>query len=136
MNIELKFRAYDQFNDCFYFSDKVGLGKFFIMVLQLNLAKNNISVMRFTGLKDKNGKEIYEGDILKELLTYKPVHFSEVKLGTDDWGVDYNALCWNVEHLDGSGNQALVESQGYGVKVNQCEVIGNIYEHPESIQSK
>lgn len=71
-------------------------------------------VMQFTGLLDKNGKEIYEGDVLpngKTVLTVK---------WTEDICNEYGCVGWNV----GMG--------GYGGGcASEMEVIGNIYENPE-----
>jgi uncharacterized phage protein (TIGR01671 family) len=87
--------------------------------------------MQYTGLKDKNGKEIYEGDIV------------EWKMG--DWrdaiGVtvkDEDLVCrveWKDDH---TGFYPFVEDEGYdGVimfSVDKCEVIGNIHENPELLK--
>lgn len=77
-------------------------------------------LMQFTGLKDCNGKEIYEGDIVK--FTYNGLFLKgEVVFSNGGWelkGVDYG------EHF------RLVEI------VHLCEVIGNIFENPELIGGK
>lgn len=65
-------------------------------------------VMQFTGLKDKNGKEIYEGDIMK--ITE---HYHEVF-----WDIDRAMFRTKVYSLTSS-----IQWDG--------EVIGNIYENPE-----
>ena len=84
----------------------------------------------YTGLKDKNGKEIYEGDIVE----FKADHHSEdlegvgsVKMDTlpdsDGWeNADY--LCWAIDDHCISLSCAITE------------VIGNIHENPELLEGK
>jgi uncharacterized phage protein (TIGR01671 family) len=75
----------------------------------------NIELVQFTGLKDKNGKPIYEGDIVRRHWSGgkpedQPVVFTEA------------AFMW------GEGKRAT------GLNGNWAEVIGNIYENPELLQ--
>lgn len=84
-------------------------------------------LMQYTGLKDKNGVEIYEGDILKPSMSgAKPF---EVKYKTEAVGVNgghgenYSDLFSGFKITGYYGNPA------------DCVVIGNIYENPELLQS-
>jgi len=78
-------------------------------------------IMQYTGLKDKNGKEIYEGDIVKEEDdggVYQVKYFGED---------DYPAFDLEPSlDVDSNGLSFLTAATG-------CEVIGNVYENPELI---
>ena len=78
-------------------------------------------LMQYTGLKDKNGKEIYEGDIVK---TYESNIICEVIFSEGAMFM----LRWNDKKW---GNN---EYHHYGVGAFILEVIGNIYENPELLE--
>ena len=71
----------------------------------------SMEIMQFTGLKDKNGKEIYEGDIVK----FRNPVYAEII---------YLKGCFFA------GNEFLGDRPLYNIKI-PYEVIGNIYENPE-----
>lgn len=72
---------------------------------------------RWTGLLDKEQKEIYEGDIVKD-GNY---------VGVVEWGVG------RAGFIATGGNQSIAMTTSFGLKAKDCEVIGNIYENPELI---
>jgi uncharacterized phage protein (TIGR01671 family) len=72
-------------------------------------------LMQYTGFKDKNGKEIYEGDILKIYTLY-----SDVKI---------EAVVFDMYSFMTSGGYFLYAFDEH----YEIEVIGNIYENPELI---
>ena len=88
---------------------------------------------QYTGLKDKNGKEIYEGDIIKGTSDdYKKrgiIKFGEYKTITweNAFGTNSpNQYGWYVEYIDKTMVQLCIP--------NSIEVIGNIYDNPELLE--
>jgi uncharacterized phage protein (TIGR01671 family) len=86
----------------------------------------HLILMQYTGLKDKNGVEIYENDILRVTDDADEVDKldSDTGIGVVEW---LNKWCfWNVSGIE-NGLGDLNES-GY------LEVIGNIYQNPELLK--
>jgi uncharacterized phage protein (TIGR01671 family) len=84
----------------------------------------NLDIMQFTGLTDKNGKEIYEGDVLRgftrndEIEYVLPLRFHPQR-------------GYHVE------NEATVDDQiiyDNFVDLTETEIVGNIYENPELLK--
>ena len=96
------------------------------------------AIMQYTGLHDKNGKEIYEGDIVKFLYKNcipEEIRTAEVNPHRIGDGGLYNNVCAYypfVYTIAGSykddGRQT---AECYLTPPSECEIIGNIYENPE-----
>lgn len=88
------------------------------------------SVLRFTGLKDKNGKKIFEGDIIKAItIDTNTEQLAVIGFGkfVDGYGDDeYIGFYIEFDGLKTTITQLLMEE----VK-GRFEVIGNIYDNPE-----
>jgi uncharacterized phage protein (TIGR01671 family) len=83
-------------------------------------------LLQYTGLKDKNGIEIYEGDAIYDELdnTVSLVNFINGAFASETY-IDDNE---EVEHTDNRCFLAERVTSDYG---NRLEVIGNIYENKE-----
>ena len=87
----------------------------------------NHYLMQFTGLLDKNGKEIYEGDIVQAKYPYGTT-------GVIAW-IDKRGG-FMIKMIDGLNGGAAYDKEGYKLNSFKCEVIGNIYENPELLDNK
>lgn len=150
MSREIKFRAWDKKSKCMAkligFKD---LGKA-IQVIYLDedgdetfaiVDKEQIELMQYTGLKDKNSKEIFEGDIVKfedcceEGYEYKEGfefdNIAEVVFENGRYILTNFIESDNSYYADDGIDEALEE-----VLNGNCEVIGNIYEDKDLLGRK
>ena len=82
---------------------------------------NNCILMQYTGLKDKNGKEIYEGDIL--MVHDAPYNMASMK----NTKVKVEPMIYYIQ-----GMETYLPAQPNNW--DRCSVIGNIYENPEILE--
>lgn len=130
MNRQIKFRGKDILTNEWAYSSLLTDNKYVFAILVPEIQESGklkfkhkevdpVTVGQFTGLTDKNGKEIYEGDVVKFGSQYGSI--SEVKyinnggyLVKDKWG-DWQGLYDVVYSTD-------------------CIVIGNIHDNPELLK--
>lgn len=82
-----------------------------------------VELMQFTGQTDRNGKEIYQDDIVKS-WNILDANGKTPTLCRVIWNVN----CWHIRRLDGNRSQTglIFSETAYGVVV-----VGNIWENPE-----
>ena len=124
-----KFRAYDGGSlNRMYQLDEVMVGNGDIWIIDEDsvagdwIVNNDLHLMQSTGLKDKNGKEVFVGDIIK--CTKGCPH--EVYIEKEYAGTFIGGM--PAVYLKGLG-------EGYAWTEHE-EIIGNIYENPELLEDK
>jgi uncharacterized phage protein (TIGR01671 family) len=134
MTREIKFRAWDVDKKLFVNLEEKHKEKYFVDLsngqLEIGYFLNDgdyqgLEIQQYTGLKDKNGKEIYEGDIIK---------------GTDRWTYsDSSFVFYKVEWESPVNNPNDYPNiiHGYCLEDSkQMEIVGNVYENPKLLQNK
>jgi len=135
---EIKFRVWDKTNNKMLMPIENPAQAITVQILPNG--DTDYEFMQYTGLKDKNDKEIYEGDIVKGGAVYYfyKDQIAVVKFGqfeADSSGQEYGSIPVNGWYLD-----IIVKDEdkdtGYHGEFNtdSLEVIGNIYENPSLLQ--
>jgi len=113
MNRPLKFRVWSVKNNCFVTN---GCELYYLLTLSYQGAINSNDIyQQYTGLTDKNGKEIYEGDIIEQNFGEKPTR-GLVKFSRGSFRV-----IWPAEPYDDLGCML----------IEYVTVIGNVFENPK-----
>ena len=99
---------------------------------EYNDVTDNVEVMQYTGLKDKDGKEIYEGDIVKIHKHNFDYGFKKDEIGQIKF-IDGAFGFYREESKNEYYFNDLATESGYR-ELEYYEVIGNIYDNPELLE--
>ena len=95
-------------------------------------------LMQCTGLKDKNGKLIYEGDIVNVYVSSEKLYRYQVKFEIGSFMLVSNEEIFDFPNKWNDNvyplSQLYFEYENEDYCIEQLEVIGNIYENPELLK--
>lgn len=141
MNREIKFRAWDNINKEMIFRFAINSQTQEISQIRypykrdmskLRICDNDWKIMQSTNLKDKNGKEIYEGDIIEIIDNEYKKTYVKCVVG---WQVDSYKCFKNIDMTDKWDNGDSYEDWSDDVDWGDTTIIGNIYENPKLLKS-
>lgn len=127
-----KYRAYDSGSlNRMYQPDEVMVGNGDILIIDEDsvagdwIVNNDLHLMQSTGLRDKNDKEIFEGDVVQFEDCSEASHFLYINTGIIEW-------CQGDFHVT-NRDSVLMEDLLDGDSLD-VTIIGNIYETPELLE--
>ena len=109
---EIKFRAWVIGMSQMFYHEEINYGH----VLDYKEPHDDINLMQFTGLHDKNSKEIYEGDIIRS--------------HGHNYIVGYSECTFDITNTTDADDTFYLFQEWY----QDCIIIGNIYENPELLK--
>lgn len=130
---EIKFRAWNKYN--MSYDELTVVGPDIGLNALLKNVQRNFTLMQYTGLKDRNGREIYEGDILKS------------RENDEVWRVDEmlpahrQSHVTNIGYFCGKTYNSRASSAAYDniddwmSWPEMYEIVGNVYENPQLMAS-
>jgi len=129
MNRIIKFRAWDASIKEFV-KDKNCIGHFddlYFGDLREIMNDSALQFQQFTGLLDKNGKEIYEGDIVKKYdEVEEKTYIGKIEFIADNFTCEFVIVC--------ETERSFYDEMGIKFTWDELEIIGNIHENPTLLQ--
>ena len=116
---EIKFRAWDKKQKEFHTWEDLKCNSISVAYLFNN---TDLKLLQYTGLKDKNNKEVYEGDILQVELDSGYVPAKKILNK-----VYFENGCFKSKDINSHEDVLFIELPSY-------EAVGNIYENPELLE--
>ena len=139
---EIKFRGWHSATNEMYLAERFSTEHLYISSLgsvvfgddKLVVHESNWVLMQYTGLKDKNGKEIYEGDVLSSPHFADATGRNHTLKHSVEWSERFHGWfllsCSSKDPDDGSIQMFVAK------KCGEISVIGNIHDNPELLTKR
>ena len=135
MQREIKFRGYNEILKCFIYGDLMRKGNEWLIIKNswvdsyITCKVLPKSVGQLTGLKDKNGKDIYEGDILTPNSICRDSN--KYIIEWDKKHGCFTSIAGGLNKYIGDIDEEIQYSLLSNMKLDVCKIIGNVFENSE-----